>query len=168
MFDENPKIVEIDTIKPRSRSRRINATRTDFGGDLMMQEANVSPLSCQFWSQNSGSESGYYPDYEWYYPGDECRFPTTHNTPRLGNAMRPNAPMTPSKSVCGGDSYLRASSYMNSPNYMSNTKSFKAKLRSLSAPKQRPEPGSKKKLSLLEMMAARNSISGVRMQRTYA
>ena len=48
---------------------------------------------------------------------------------------------------------------------MANTQSFKAKLRSQSAPKQRPEPGSKKKLSLNEIMAARNSLSSVRMQR---
>lgn len=46
---------------------------------------------------------------------------------------------------------------------MANTQSFKAKLRSHSAPKQRPEV--KKRLSLNEMMSARNSISGVRMQK---
>jgi hypothetical protein len=46
---------------------------------------------------------------------------------------------------------------------MANTQSSKAKLRSHSAPKQRPEV--KKRLSLNEMMAARNSMSGVRMQK---
>lgn len=46
---------------------------------------------------------------------------------------------------------------------MANTQSFKAKLRSHSAPKQRPEV--KKRLSLNEMMAARNSLSSVRMQK---
>ena len=45
---------------------------------------------------------------------------------------------------------------------MANTQSYKAKLRPHSAPKQRPEP--KKRLSLNEIMAARNSTSGVRMQ----
>lgn len=50
---------------------------------------------------------------------------------------------------------------------MTNTQSFKAKLRSQSAPKQRPEPVSKKRLSLDEIMAARNSVSSVRMQRAF-
>lgn len=49
---------------------------------------------------------------------------------------------------------------------MANTKSFKAKLRSHSAPKQRPDPGSKKKLSIHQVMESRNSLSGVRMQRS--
>ena len=43
---------------------------------------------------------------------------------------------------------------------MANTQSFKAKVRSHSAPRQRPD---KKKLSLEEIMAARSSVSGVRM-----
>lgn len=49
---------------------------------------------------------------------------------------------------------------------MASTQSFKAKSRSHSAPKQRPEPGPKKKLSLNEMMESRNSLSGVKMQRS--
>ncbi|KAK7369887.1 hypothetical protein VNO80_11935 [Phaseolus coccineus] len=49
---------------------------------------------------------------------------------------------------------------------MANTQSFKAKLRSHSAPKQRPDPGSKKKLTLNEMMESRSSLSGARMQRS--
>lgn len=49
---------------------------------------------------------------------------------------------------------------------MANTQSFKAKVRSYSAPKQRPEPGSRKKLSLNEIVESRASLSGVRMQRS--
>lgn len=49
---------------------------------------------------------------------------------------------------------------------MANTQSFKAKLRSHSAPKQRPEPVPKKRLTLNELMESRNSLSGVRMQRS--
>ena len=50
---------------------------------------------------------------------------------------------------------------------MANTQSFRAKVRSQSAPKQRPETGySKKKLSLNEMMESRNSLSGARMQKS--
>lgn len=49
---------------------------------------------------------------------------------------------------------------------MANTQSFRAKLRSHSAPKQRPEAGPKKRLSLNEIMASRSSFSGVRMQKS--
>ena len=49
---------------------------------------------------------------------------------------------------------------------MANTQSFKAKLRSQSAPKQRPEASPKKRLSLNEMLESRSSLSGVKMQRS--
>ncbi|KAK6941451.1 protein of unknown function DUF4005 [Dillenia turbinata] len=51
---------------------------------------------------------------------------------------------------------------------MANTMSFKAKLRSHSAPKQRPETGvnSNRRVSLNELMESRSSLSGVRMQKS--
>lgn len=102
-------------------------------------------------------------DFEWCFNGDECKFSTAQSTPRFVNSARAHhAPPTPSKSVCG-DALCRGY-YGNFPNYMANTMSFRAKVRSQSAPKQRPEP--KKRLSLNEIMAARNSISSVRMQRS--
>lgn len=119
-----------------------------------------SPLPSPIPGRVSVPECRHHQDFEWYFNVDECRFSTAHNTPRFTNFMRPNAPATPAKSVCG-DTFFRP--YSNSPNYMANTQSFNAKLRSHSAPRQRPEP--KKRLSLNEMMASRNSISGVRMQR---
>ena len=67
-------------------------------------------------------------------------------------------PATPLKSVCG-DTFRPCSNF---PNYMANTHSSKAKLRSHSAPKQRPEL--RKRLSINEIMAARNSVSGVGKQ----
>lgn len=78
--------------------------------------------------------------------------------------LRPNLcrPVSPSKSVCTDGSSSNRS-------YMANTKSFNAKLRSHSAPRQRPEFGfgHKKKVSLNEMMESRNSVSyGVKMQRS--
>ncbi|KAL5160332.1 Protein IQ-DOMAIN 31 [Glycine soja] len=158
-FDESPKIVEIDTYKTRSRSRRFTSTMSECGEDMSCH-AISSPLPCPVPGRISVPDCRYIQDFDWYYNVDECRFSTAHSTPRFTNYVRPNVPATPAKSVCG-DTFFRP--YSNFPNYMANTQSFNAKLRSHSAPKQRPEP--KKRLSLNEMMAARNSISGVRMQR---
>lgn len=165
--DQSPKIVEIDTYKTRSKSRRFTSTMSECGEDLPHCHGISSPLPCSIPGRVSVPDHCRHvqQDFDWYFNVEECRFPTTaHNTPRFNNSsMRPNnnGLGTPSKSVCG-DTFFR-SYYSNFPNYMANTQSFKAKLRSHSAPKQRPEP--KKRLSLNEMMAARNSISGVRMQR---
>ncbi|OIV89931.1 hypothetical protein TanjilG_00447 [Lupinus angustifolius] len=158
-FDESPKIVEIDTYKTRSRSRHFTSTMSEYGEDMPCH-AISSPLPSPVPGRISVPECKHVQDFEWYLNVDECRFATAHNTPRFASFVRPNAPATPAKSVCG-DGYFRP--YCNSPGYMANTQSFNAKLRSHSAPRQRPEP--KKRLSLNEMMAARNSISGVKMQR---
>lgn len=158
-FDDSPKIVEIDTVKPRSRSRRMNNVLVECGEDFCYHGIS-SPLPYPLLAGLSVPESSQFQDYECYYPVDECRFSTAHCTPRFASSFRSNAPSTPAKSVCG-DSFFQP--YTNFPNYMSNTQSFRAKLRSHSAPKQRPL-GTKKRLSLNEIMAARNSISGVRMQ----
>ncbi|XP_022953193.1 protein IQ-DOMAIN 14-like [Cucurbita pepo subsp. pepo] len=163
-MDESPKIVEIDTYRTRSsRSRRYISAFSECGGDDVA--ISSSPLPCLNRPRIIDCHNNMVQDFEWCLMGEDCKFPTAHSTPRLSNNSfaSTNMPVTPSKSVCG-DSFFRP--YMNYyPNYMANTQSFKAKLRSQSAPKQRPEPGSKKKLSLNEVMAARNSLSSVRMQR---
>ncbi|KAL4304226.1 hypothetical protein GQ457_10G000850 [Hibiscus cannabinus] len=84
-------------------------------------------------------------EIEWGFTRDKCRFSTTQSTPRLA----PN---------------VRADNLF--PNYMANTQSFKAKLRSHSAPKQKPEPGPKKRLPLNDVAESRCSLSGVGMQRS--
>ncbi|OMO70949.1 hypothetical protein CCACVL1_18553 [Corchorus capsularis] len=159
---DSPKIVEIDTFKTRSRSRRFNNVGlSEYEDDFPYMIS--SPLPCPIPARASIPNCQNLNDYDWCFTGDECRFSTAHSTPRFANISRSNAPTTPAKSVCG-DGYFRP--YSNFPNYMANTQSFNAKLRSHSAPKQRPEPGAKKRLSLNEIMAARNSISGVRMNKS--
>ncbi|XP_058074141.1 protein IQ-domain 26-like [Magnolia sinica] len=163
-FDESPKIVEIDTCRPKSRSRRINASMSDCGEDLHPQMLS-SPHPYHIPARLSIPECRNVPEFDWALTGDECRFSTAQSTPRFVNTSGSNAgmPVTPAKSVCAENFFRR---YSNYPNYMANTQSFKAKLRSYSAPKQRPEPGPKKRLSLNEMVESRASLSGVRMQRS--
>ncbi|GKV06716.1 hypothetical protein SLEP1_g18569 [Rubroshorea leprosula] len=162
-FDENPKIVEVDTGRPKSRSRRTNTSVSDFSDDPPYQTFS-SPVPYQVPGRLTIPDGRFFTGPEWGLTRDECRFSTAHSTPRFVNSCGSNAPVTPAKSVCG-DNFFRQ--YVNFPNYMANTQSFKAKLRSQSAPKQRPEPvDPKKRLSLNEMMESRSSLSGVRMQRS--
>ncbi|KAL0354619.1 UNVERIFIED_CONTAM: hypothetical protein Sradi_3908800 [Sesamum radiatum] len=160
-FDESPKIVEIDTCRPKSRSRRINTCMSEYGDDQYYQ-AISSPLPCPVPARLSIPDCRHLQDFDWGFITEDYKFPTAQNTPRFGCSGRADAPVTPSKSVCG-DSFFRP--YSNCPNYMANTQSFRAKLRSQSAPKQRPELGPKKRLSLNEIMASRTSFSGVRMHK---
>ncbi|KAL9232125.1 hypothetical protein vseg_007268 [Gypsophila vaccaria] len=163
-YESSPKIVEIDTFKPRSRSRRVNPSVYDYGCDDFQYPTMSSPLPCPVPTRLSIPEcrnihhNTTTNGYDWGFYGEECRISTAQSTPRFING----AP-TPAKSVCG-DTFFKMQS--NHPSYMADTQSFRAKLRSQSAPKQRPEGRPKKGLSLEEVMAARNSISGVRMQRS--
>lgn len=159
----SPKIVEVDTGRPKSRSRRSNTSISDFGDDPSFQTLSsplqVTPSQLYIPNQRNYNES------DWGITGEECRFSTAQSTPRFTSSCSCGfvAPSTP-KTICGDSFYI--GDYGNYPNYMANTQSFKAKLRSHSAPKQRPEPGPKKRLSLNELMESRNSLSGVRMQRS--
>uniref|UniRef100_A0A7N0UXN2 DUF4005 domain-containing protein n=1 Tax=Kalanchoe fedtschenkoi TaxID=63787 RepID=A0A7N0UXN2_KALFE len=166
-YDDSPKIVEIDTYKPRSRSRRVNAAPPSQHHDYSEDVPYSSPLPCPARLHTPAPDYRNRQDFEWTFHGDECKFPTAHSTPRLAHCLRPHmAPPTPAKSVCG-DSFFRQ--YHNCyPSYMADTQSFRAKLRSHSAPKQRPERLPKKIMSLNEIMASRTSFSSVKMQKHQA
>ncbi|KAL9291622.1 putative IQ motif, EF-hand binding, P-loop containing nucleoside triphosphate hydrolase [Arabidopsis thaliana] len=142
-YDEtSPKIVEIDTYKTKSRSKRMNVAVSECGDDFIYQAK----------------------DFEWSFPGEKCKFPTAQNTPRFSSSMANNnyyyTPPSPAKSVCRDACFRPSYPGLMTPSYMANTQSFKAKVRSHSAPRQRPD---RKRLSLDEIMAARSSVSGVRM-----
>lgn len=144
---------------PRSRCRSINTSAmSECGDDIHYQAISSSSLHCPFQGRISLHENRHPQEFEWFF-NESNKFSTAHNTPRLAKCMLPSSPGTPLKSVCG-DTFFRPCS--NFPNYMANTHSSKAKLRSHSAPKQRPEL--QKRLSINEVMAARNSVSGVRMR----
>ncbi|KAL2500961.1 IQ-domain 26 [Forsythia ovata] len=151
---ESSKIVEVDTGRPRSRSRRTNTWMPDSGEDLLGQSMS-SPLPGRFPAQFRG------------VTGVECQgFFTAQvisSTPWFANSCGYDAPITPARSFCM-ESYYRNT--LNYQNYMANTHSFEAKLRSQSAPKQRSEAGPKRRQSLKEIKESRNSLDGVRMQRS--
>ncbi|GFP85670.1 hypothetical protein PHJA_000710700 [Phtheirospermum japonicum] len=162
-FDESPKIVEIDTCGPKSRSRRMSTCMSEYYDDQYYQVVS-SPLPCPITNHRfSIPNCRHGQDFDWGLVEEDYKFATAQNTPRFGCSGRARAPGTPTKSICG-DGFFRP--YSNCPSYMANTQSFRAKLRSHSAPKQRPGVGPKKRLSLNEIMASRASFSGVRMQRS--
>lgn len=163
MFDETRNELLYHNKKLPSRSRCVATTMSECGEDLHYQ-AKSSSLQCPVPGRISVHECQLPQDFEWRFNVDEHKFSTAHNTPRLGNCMLANntPATTPLKSACGDKYYTFRPYYSNFPNYMTNTHSSKAKLRSQSAPKQRPEL--KKRSTLSEIMATRNSISNVRMQ----
>lgn len=166
--DRSPKIVEMDTGRPKSRSssRRASSPLLDASsGEEWCANSMSSPLLP---SHLAGAvppriavpTPRHFSDYDWCVL-EKARPATAQCTPRYMNA-----PATPTKSVCGG-----YASSLNCPNYMSNTQSFEAKVRSQSAPKQRPEPGAvsnRKRVPLSEVVVveSRASLSGVGMQRS--
>ncbi|KAG7600269.1 P-loop containing nucleoside triphosphate hydrolase [Arabidopsis suecica] len=146
--DRRPKLVEMDDTymrrsSSRSKSRQVHniVAMSDYEDDFVYK-ANDVELS--------------FSDEKW-------KFATAQNTPRFSHHHSANnryyVMQSPAKSVCGNTlcDYGRS---VSTPGYMEKTKSFKAKVRSHSAPRQRSE---RKRLSLDEVMASKNSVSGVNM-----
>lgn len=159
--EESPKIVEMDTVKSKSRSRRMNFSASESGEDPY-DHTSSSPHPCLIPTCLLIPDHRQIQDNEWGFLDEQHKFSTAQSTPRFAYSGRLNTPTTPAKSVCG-ESFIRP--YSNHPSYMAKTQSFRAKVRSLSAPKQRPEDVQKKRLSLDEVLASRTSFSGVKMQR---
>ncbi|CAN6827544.1 unnamed protein product [Brassica oleracea] len=101
-------------------------------------------------------------DFELNLPKEKWKFA---RTPRLSSSLHNHSAnnryyvmQSPGKSVCGNATCEYG---MSTPGYMEKTQSFKAKVRSHSAPHQRSE---RIRLSLDEVIASRSSVSGESLQ----
>ncbi|KAL6838723.1 hypothetical protein ACP4OV_031437 [Aristida adscensionis] len=168
--DRSPKIVEMDTGRPRSRasSLRTSSPVLDAGEEWYAQSVSSPLLPCHLPGappRIAAPTPRHFPEYDCCAP-EKPRPATAQCTPRCMQFAP--APATPAKSVCGGAGGYYSS--LNCPNYMSSTQSSEAKTRSQSAPKQRPEGGAggaRKRVPLSEVvLEARASLSGVGMQRS--
>ncbi|KAL8243021.1 hypothetical protein R6Q59_013323 [Mikania micrantha] len=118
--DGRPNPVELDLLEPKSRLTRANTW-------VWASDQTPSPLSTNSHHLSISASSKL---LEFEPP-----FSTSHNTPRYAHS-------------CGPENYgyiydglSKDDSFASHPGYMANTKSFRAKVRSRSAPKQRPEYG---------------------------
>ncbi|MFQ6627221.1 hypothetical protein Gotur_006150 [Gossypium turneri] len=141
--EKNDKILKVDIGKPRFTSKRRNLFRSTH------LALNSDLYSCSFTNSRDSHQTAPTPLSEaqslnllkFPHEVEESPFCTADNSPDFhsasskgGSSMR--SPFTPAKSD-GSRSYL--SGYSDHPNYMAFTESSKAKVRSLSAPKQRPQ-----------------------------
>uniref|UniRef100_A0A2P2IRF1 DUF4005 domain-containing protein n=2 Tax=Rhizophora mucronata TaxID=61149 RepID=A0A2P2IRF1_RHIMU len=145
--ENSDKILEIDTGKPHFTPKRRNHLHPSYyalasdqcSHSCMASRDSTTQLTFQ--SPSSGGEVQSLSPLKFSHEVEEA-FCTAENSPQFytsssrGGGSGKRSPFTPSRSD-GSRSFL--SGYSDYPNYMSNTESSRAKVRSLSAPKQRPQ-----------------------------
>ncbi|KAI4963239.1 hypothetical protein ZWY2020_016927 [Hordeum vulgare] len=162
-YDRSPKIVEMDTGRPKSRSSSLRTTSPGASEECYANSVSSPLMPCRAPPRIAAPTARHLPEYEWC---EKARPATAQSTPRYASY----APVTLTKSVCGGYTYSNSPSTLNCPSYMSSTRSSVAKVRSQSAPKQRPEEGAvRKRVPLSEVIVlqeARASLGGGGTQRS--
>lgn len=143
--EKSDKILEIDTGKPYVTPKQRNlfqSTHLSLNSDQYSCSLTTSKESTAHQMVPSPSSCGNQPlsPLKFNEDLDEDCFCTADNSPQFYSASSKGGsskrgPFTPTKSD-GSRSCL--SGYSDHPNYMSYTESSKAKVRSMSAPKQRP------------------------------
>lgn len=156
--EKNDRVLEIDTGKPYIATKRRNlfhSTHLALASDQYSHSFTTSKdsTSHQTLPSPSSCEVQSLTPLKFSREVEEDSFCTANSSPQFystssrgGNSKR--SPFTPTRSD-GSKSYL--SGYSDYPSYMACTESSKAKLRSLSAPKQRPQyerSGSAKRYSI--------------------
>ncbi|KAJ4835071.1 hypothetical protein Tsubulata_028843 [Turnera subulata] len=162
--EKSDKILEIDPGKPYTNPKRRNlfhsshlALASDqYSHSFTTSKDSLAHLTVP--SPSSGEVQSFSP-MKFTFEAEET-FCTAENSPQLYSASSrggKRSPFTPAKSD-GTRSFL--SGYSDYPNYMSNTESSRAKVRSLSAPRQRPHyerSSSTKRYSLFGFGETRSS-----------
>ncbi|XP_022735866.1 protein IQ-DOMAIN 14-like [Durio zibethinus] len=142
--EKNDKILEVDTGKPHLPSNRRNlfhSTHLALNSDLYSYSFTNSRDSHQTAPSSSFGEVQSLSPLKFSHEVEESPSCAANDSPQFYSASSKGgsskrSPFTPAKSD-GSRSYL--SGYSDHPNYMAYTESSRAKVRSLSAPKQRPQ-----------------------------
>lgn len=143
--EKSDRIVEIDSGKQHIDAKRRNLFHSTSDTDYCYYSQNLTPSkeskSHQFGQSVSCEVQSYYNPLK-HNEVEENSFCTANNSPQLLSSATSKddgynrSPFTPTRSD-GPRSYVRG--YSDYPSYMAYTESAKAKVRSLSAPKQRPQ-----------------------------
>ncbi|KAI4317887.1 hypothetical protein L6164_025717 [Bauhinia variegata] len=167
-LEENIKIVEMDVCESRgiSRSRNSSFKHLQHEGSehrfstYYSKEENykVSPAPSAFRELSPRACSGHFED---------CSFSTAQNSPHYYSAVsRPDESKLPFSFPRPAYAESMSYDYPLYPNYMANTESSRAKVRSHSAPKQRPDSYERQPSRRRASVEGRNVPKPVRMQRS--
>ncbi|KAM7274289.1 hypothetical protein ACFE04_028953 [Oxalis oulophora] len=146
--ERNDKILEVDTWKPQlnpqHNNRSFRTTHNVFSSDYGQSPMSITSSPSKKSRNPIPSEVSSPSSVRASMRKEESASRTTQNSPRLllsassrpGSSNARRGPFTPTGSEC---SWGYFGGYAGHPNYMANTQSFKAKVRSQSAPRQRLE-----------------------------
>lgn len=164
-MEENIKIVEMDLgdAKGSTQSRNSNSIqpiteRTEYRGGSKQESYQISPAPSNLTDMSPRACSGHLEDYS---------FNTAQSSPQYYSAIsKPDPSRVPFAFPRPEYAEPLSYDYPLFPNYMSNTESSKAKVRSQSAPKQRPDSFERQPSRRRASMEGRNVPRAVRMQRS--